>query len=79
MESTLCRSLRTHKGAAGGGSEEEGARTQADRAARVRISGGRAHRGPAESGSWLCNQAAFNRSRWNAGVTKAGLFRLISS
>ena len=51
MESTLCRSLRTHKGAAGGGSEEEGARTQADRAARVRISGGRAHRGPAESGS----------------------------
>ena len=38
---------RTHKGAGG----SEGARARVDRAAQVRMSGGRAHRGAAESGS----------------------------
>ena len=44
-----CADTRAHRHAGAGGSE--GARARVDRAAQVRMSGGRAHRGPAESGS----------------------------
>ena len=43
---------RTHKGAGG----SEGARARVDRAAQVRISGGRAHRGPGRAGVKLATK-----------------------